>query len=249
MSGHSKWASIKHKKGKLDAKRGQVFTKLIKEITIAARMGGGSQDGNPRLRAAVLAAKGQNMPNDNIDRAIKKGTGELEGVNYEEVTYEGYGPGGVAVLVDVTTDNKNRCVSEIRRIFTKNNGNMAEPGAVAWNFERKGLIEVGGEGTDEDALFEAALDSGAEDVTDEETYFEVTTEASELHTVADALRDKGFTLSSVKNAQVPQNTVKLTGKSAEQMLRLMEALEDNDDVQNAWANFDLDESELESLVS
>ena len=248
MSGHSKWATIKHKKGKADAKRGQVFTKLIKEITIAARQGGGNPEGNPRLRTAVLAAKAQNMPNDNIDRAVKKGAGELEGVNYEEATYEGYGPGGVAVLVEVTTDNKNRCVSEIRRIFSKANGNMASPGAVAWNFEMKGVIEIAKEGTDEDALFEAALDVGAEDVSDEESHYEVSTEPAELNQVAEGLREKGFEPKSVKNAKVPQNTVKVTGKEAEQMLRLMENLEDNDDVQNVWANFDLDESEMESLM-
>ncbi len=249
MSGHSKWASIKHKKGKADARRGQIFTKLIKEITIAARLGGGNPDGNPRLRAAILAAKSQNMPSDNIERAIKKGTGELEGVAYEEATYEGYGPGGVAILVDVTTDNKNRCVSEIRRIFSKGGGNMASAGSVSWLFEMKGVIEVDAAGTTEDAVFEAALDAGADDVSAEDGYFEITTPPSDLEAVVEKLKAAGFSIRSYKNAKVPKSYVRLTGKEAEQMLRLMEALEDNDDVQNVWANFDIEESEMETLMS
>jgi len=192
MSGHSKWATIKHKKGKADAARGRVFTKLIKEITIAARMGGGDADTNPRLRQAVLTAKGQNMPNDNIDRAIKKGTGELEGVSYEEITYEGYGPGGVAMIVDCMTDNKNRCVSEIRRIFQKGNGNMATQNAVGWMFEMKGLIEVEVDGKTADDMMEVALDVGADDVTGEEGMFEFVTAPSDLMDVAEKLKAAGF---------------------------------------------------------
>jgi YebC/PmpR family DNA-binding regulatory protein len=247
MSGHSKWATIKHKKGKADAARGRVFTRLIKEITIAARMGGGDPDGNPRLRQAVLTAKAQNMPNDNVERAIKKGTGELEGVSYEEITYEGYGPGGTALIVDCTTDNKNRCVSEIRRIFSKAGGNMAAVGAVSWNFKLTGVIEVDAEGTNEDAVMEAALEAGAADVSAEDGYFEVTSEPSEVMDVADKLKEAGLSVTSAKVAKVPGTYVQLAGKEAEQMLRLMEALEDSDDVQNVWANFDIDEAEMERL--
>lgn len=248
MSGHSKWATIKHKKGKLDAQRGKIFTKLIKEITIAARMGGGDADGNPRLRQAILTARGQNMPFDNIDRAVKKGTGELEGVIYEEVTYEGYGPGGAAIIVDCQTDNKNRCVSEIRRVFTKAGGNMASQNAVAWMFDQKGLIEVDHTGVQEDALVEAAIEAGADDVQDQEELFEVTTAPSDLMAVADALKSAGFNVTSAKFAKIPQNMIRLTGKEAEQMLRFVETLEDLDDTQNVWTNFDVDESELESLM-
>ena len=248
MSGHSKWATIKHKKGKLDAQRGKIFTKLIKEITIAARMGGGDPEGNPRLRQAILTARGQNMPFDNIDRAVKKGTGELEGVIYEEVTYEGYGPGGAAIIVDCQTDNKNRCVSEIRRVFTKAGGNMASQNAVAWMFDQKGLIEVDHAGVEEDALVEAAIEAGADDVQDQEELFEVTTAPSDLMGVADALKSAGFNVTSAKFAKIPQNMIRLTGKEAEQMLRFVETLEDLDDTQNVWTNFDVDESELESLM-
>ncbi|HNU67765.1 MAG TPA: YebC/PmpR family DNA-binding transcriptional regulator [Myxococcota bacterium] len=248
MSGHSKWATIKHKKGKLDAQRGKIFTKLIKEITIAARMGGGDPEGNPRLRQAILTARGQNMPFDNIDRAVKKGTGELEGVIYEEVTYEGYGPGGAAIIVDCQTDNKNRCVSEIRRVFTKAGGNMASQNAVAWMFDQKGLIEVDHAGVEEDALVEAAIEAGADDVQDQEELFEVTTAPSDLMAVADALKSAGFNVTSAKFAKIPQNMIRLTGKEAEQMLRFVETLEDLDDTQNVWTNFDVDESELESLM-
>ncbi len=249
MSGHSKWATIKHKKGKADAARGRLFTKLIKEITIAARMGGGDPEGNPRLRQAVLTAKGQNMPNDNIDRAIKKGTGELEGVNYEEVTYEAYGPAGVALIVDCLTDNKNRCVSEIRRIFQKQNANMATQGAVAWMFEMKGQIEIEAEGKTADDMMEVALDVGADDVEGEDGVFEFTTPPSDLMDVAEKLKAAGFNVTSAKTAKVPKNTTKVTGKDAEQILKLVDALEDNDDVQNVYANFDIDESELEGLMS
>jgi YebC/PmpR family DNA-binding regulatory protein len=249
MSGHSKWATIKHKKGKADAARGRLFTKLIKEITIAARMGGGDVEGNPRLRQAVLTGKGMNMPNDNIDRAIKKGTGELEGVSYEEVSYEGYAPGGVAVIIDCLTDNKNRCVSEIRRIFQKGNGNMGSQGAVGWMFEMKGLIEVEADGKTVDDMMEVALDVGADDVTGEEGLFEFVTQPTDLMDAAEKLRAAGFNVTSAKSAKVPKNMTKVTGKDAEQTLRLIDALEDNDDVQNVYANFDIDESELEGLMS
>lgn len=249
MSGHSKWATIKHKKSKMDARRGQIFTKLIKEITIAARQGGGNPDGNPRLRAAILAAKAQNMPWENIERAIKRGTGELEGVSYEEATYEGYGPGGVAILVEVTTDNKNRCVAEIRRIFSKAGGNLAAAGAVSWLFEQKGLIEVDGTGVSEDAVLEAALDAGADDVTAQDGYYEITTSPSDLEAVVEKLKAAGFTIRSYKNAKVPKSTVRVSGQEAVQLLRLLEALEDHDDVQNVWSNFDMDEKEMDAYMS
>jgi YebC/PmpR family DNA-binding regulatory protein len=249
MSGHSKWATIKHKKGKADAARGRIFTKLIKEITIAARLGGGDANGNPRLRQAVLTAKGQNMPNENIDRAIKKGTGELEGVSYEEVSYEGYASGGVAVIVDCMTDNKNRCVSEIRRIFQKNNANLGSQGAVGWMFDMKGLIEVEAESKTADDMMEVALDVGADDVTGDEGVFEFQTAPTDLMDVAEKLKAAGFNVTSAKTAKVPKNTTKVSGKDAELTLRLVEALEDSDDVQNVYANFDIDESELEGLMS
>ncbi len=248
MSGHSKWATIKHKKGKLDAARGKVFTKLIKEITIAARMGGGDPDGNPRLRQAILTARGQNMPFENIDRAVKKGTGELEGVIYEEVTYEGYGPGGAAVIVDCQTDNKNRCVSEIRRAFQKAGGNMAGQNAVAWSFDTKGLIEVDHAGVEEETIMEAAIEAGADDVQDAEEVFEITTAPTDLMAVADALKNAGFNVTSAKLAKIPQNTVRLTGKEAEQMIRFVETLEDLDDSQNVWSNFDVDDEEMAALM-
>jgi len=248
MSGHSKWATIKHKKGKLDAARGKVFTKLIKEITIAARMGGGDPDGNPRLRQAILTARGQNMPFENIDRAVKKGTGELEGVIYEEVTYEGYGPGGAAVIVDCQTDNKNRCVSEIRRAFQKAGGNMAGQNAVAWSFDAKGLIEVDHAGVEEETIMEAAIEAGADDVQDAEEVFEITTAPTDLMAVADALKNAGFNVTSAKLAKIPQTTMRLTGKEAEQMVRFVETLEDLDDTQNVWSNFDVDEEEMAALM-
>ncbi len=248
MSGHSKWATIKHKKGKLDAQRGKIFTKLIKEITIAARMGGGDPEGNPRLRQAILTARGQNMPFENIDRAVKKGTGELEGVMYEEVTYEGYGPGGAAVIVDCQTDNKNRCVSEIRRAFQKAGGNMAGQNAVAWSFDLKGLIEVDHAGVEEEKIMEAAIEAGADDVQDAEEIFEVTTAPGDLMAVADALKNGGFNVTSAKLAKIPQTTMRLTGKEAEQMIRFVETLEDLDDTQNVWSNFDVDEEEMAALM-
>jgi YebC/PmpR family DNA-binding regulatory protein len=247
MSGHNKWSTIKHKKGAADAKRGKIFTKLIKEITVAAKMGGGDPEGNPRLRTAIDKAKGENMPKDNIERAIKKGTGGMEGVNYEETTYEGYGPGGVAVLVEVMTDNRNRTVSDVRSIMSKCNGNMGEAGCVSWMFDKKGLIVFSGE-TDFDALFEAALEAGADDVTDEDGQIEVTTDPSVFFEVREALEKAGFKYESAEVTMIPQTMVKLEGKPAENMLKMMERLEDNDDVQNVYANFDISEEEMEKMM-
>ena len=247
MSGHSKWSTIKRKKGAADAKRGKIFNKLIKEITVAARMGGGDLDGNPRLRSAVTAARGANMPMDNIDRAIKKGTGELEGVSYEEASYEGYGPGGVAVLVETLTDNKNRTVSEVRHLFSKYNGNMGEAGCVSWMFSKVGQITIPMEGTDEDELMEAALEAGAEDVGEEEDVFEVQAAPNDVDEVAEQLRQAGFTVEEAQVAMVPQNTVKVAGRDAEVLLKLLGLLEDHEDVQNVWANFDIDDDLMEQL--
>lgn len=244
MSGHSKWSTIKRKKGALDAKRGKIFTKLIKEITIAARLGGGDPDGNPRLRTAIQTAKGANMPQENITRAIAKGTGDLEGVNYEECAYEGYGPNGVAILISVLTDNRNRTGAEIRHILTKNNGTMAEPNAVAWNFEKKGLFLVLQESVDEETLMELALEAGAEDFESTDDLFEIHTSPDAFETVREALEQSGIPTESAELAMLPKSTVKLEGKQAEQMLRLMEALEDNDDVQNVYANFDISEEQM-----
>ncbi len=247
MSGHNKWSTIKHKKGAADAKRGQVFTKLIKEITVAARLGGGDPEGNPRLRAAMDKAKAENMPKDNIERAIKKGTGELEGVTYEEINYEGYGPGGVAVLVEVMTDNRNRSVSDIRSIFTKCNGNMGETGCVSWIFDKKGLI-VFPKTVDFDKLFEASLEAGAEDVTDEGEQFEVITDPINFIEVRESLVKAGFKSDSAEVTMIPQTMVKLEGRQAENMLKLMDRLEDNDDVQNVYANFDISSEEMERMM-
>lgn len=247
MSGHNKWSTIKHKKGAADAKRGKAFTKIIKEITVAAKLGGGDPAGNPRLRTAVDKAKAENMPKDNIERAIKKGTGELEGVTYEEINYEGYGPGGVAVLVEVMTDNRNRSVSDIRSIFTKCNGNMGETGCVSWMFDKKGLL-VFPRGIDFDKLFEAAIEAGAEDVADEEEQFEVTTDPSNFIEVREALEKNGFKSDSAEVTMIPQTMVKLEGKNAENMLKMMDRLEDNDDVQNVYANFDISTEEMEKLM-
>ena len=249
MSGHSKWATIKHKKGALDAKRGKIFTRLIKEITIAAKHGGGDPDGNPRLRTAVLAAKAENMPADNIKRAIQRGTGELEGVNYEEITFEGYGPGGVGVLVQVVTSNRNRIVSEIRHMFSKNGGNMAETGAVGWMFHRKGDIVVPKEAADEDKMMSIVLDAGAEDLKDDGAAWEVTTPPEAMEKVREALVGAGITPASAEVAWLPQNYVKLSGPQAQQMLRMVEALEDHDDVQHVYANFDIDEKEIQAAVA
>ncbi|HKZ18097.1 MAG TPA: YebC/PmpR family DNA-binding transcriptional regulator [Geobacteraceae bacterium] len=247
MSGHNKWSTIKHKKGAADAKRGKVFTKLIKEISIAAKIGGSDPGGNPRLRTAVDKAKAENMPKDNIERAIKKGAGEMDGVNYEETTYEGYGPGGVAVLVEVMTDNRNRTVSDVRSIFSKCNGNMGESGCVSWIFDKKGLIVFSGD-TDFDKLFEASLEAGAEDVSDEEDQIEVMTDPSNFIEVRESLEKAGFKYESAEVTMIPQTMVKLEGKQAESMLKLMDRLEDNDDVQNVYANFDISQEEMERMM-
>jgi YebC/PmpR family DNA-binding regulatory protein len=247
MSGHSKWSSIKHKKGAADAKRGKVFTKLIKEITVAARLGGGDLNGNPRLRTAVDAAKAANMPKDNIERAIKKGTGELEGVNYEEASYEGYGPGGVAVLVECLTDKKNRTVADVKHAFERNGGSLGEPGCVAWMFEKKGLLVVDKASVDEESLLELALNSGAEDVRDDSEEFEVVTDPGDFDEVKSVIEDAGVAISLAENGMIPKNTVKLEGKKAQQMISLMEALEDNDDVSRVYANFDISDEEMEAL--
>lgn len=247
MSGHNKWSTIKHKKGAADAKRGKIFTKIIKEITVAAKLGGGDPAGNPRLRSAVDKAKAENMPKDNIERAIKKGTGELEGVNYEEIVYEGYGPGGVAVLVECMTDNRNRTVSDVRSTFTKCNGNMGETGCVSWMFDQKGLIVVGKD-ADFEKLFEVALEAGAEDVTDEEEQYEVLADSSMFIEVREALEKAGFAYESAEITMIPQTMIKLDGKNAENMLKLMDRLEDNDDVQNVYANFDISMEEMEKLM-
>lgn len=245
MSGHSKWHSIKHKKAAVDAKRGNIFTKLIKEITVSARIGGGNPDMNPRLRTAILKAKENNMPQDNITRAIQKGTGELPGVSYEDYMYEGYGPGGVAVMVEVTTDNKNRTVSEIRHIFSKYNGNMGENGCVAWMFSKKGVILVDKEKADEEGLMMIALDAGAEDMKTEDTNYEIVTTLEDFEKVKDALTEQGVPIALAEITQVPQSTVKLVGKEAQQMIVLMEKLEEHDDVQNVSANFDIPEEEFD----
>jgi len=246
MSGHSKWSTIKHKKAREDAKRGKAFTKLIREITVSAREGGGDPEGNPRLRAAVQAAKAANMPSDNIKRAIQRGTGELPGVTYEEVSYEGYGPSGVAMMLEVLTDNRNRTAAEVRHLFSKNGGNLGENGCVAWLFTRKGQILVSRSAApDEDALLEAALEAGADDLeSDDAEYFRITTAPDELHQVKSALEEAGITVESAEFDMEPSTTVRLEGKQALQMIRLMEAFDDNDDVQNVWANFDIDDEVL-----
>ncbi len=247
MSGHSKWSTIKRKKGAADAKRGKLFTKIIKEIMVAARIGGGEINANPRLRTAVLEAKAENMPKDNIERAIKKGTGELEGVNYEELTYEGYGPGGVAMMVEVLTDNKNRTVADVRHTFSKYNGNLGENGCVSWMFEQKGLITIEKDGVDEDRLIEISLDAGALDVKDTGKEFEVTTDPTNFEEVKKAIEDAGFKYNYSNITMVPKSTVRLSGKEAEQMLKLMEGLEDSDDVQKVYGNFDIADEEMERL--
>ncbi len=244
MSGHSKWATIKHKKGALDAKRGKTFTRLIKEITIAAKGGGGDPDGNPRLRTAIAAAKAENMPADNIKRAIQRGTGELEGVSYEEITFEGYGPGGVAVIVEVTTDNRNRAVSEIRHAFSKNNGNLGESGSVGYLFAKKGLIVVPSSEAEEDRLTEIVLESGAEDLFAEGDSWEVTTNPKDFEAVRDAIRAAGITPNIAEVTMVASTYQKLEGAQGNAMIRLLETLEDLDDTQNVYSNFDMDMSEV-----
>ena len=248
MSGHSKWATIKHKKGALDAKRGKIFTRLIKEITMAAKGGGGDPEGNPRLRTAVAAAKAENMPADNIKRAIQRGTGELEGVNYEEITFEGYGPGGVALLVDVTTDNRNRTVSEIRHAFTKNGGNLGEAGSVAWMFHKKGQIAVPKPAAKEDDLMNIVLEAGGDDLNDDGDNWEILTAPNAFEPVLEAVKKAGFEVVHSALGMVPQNYIKLEGAAANQMIRLLEAIEDSDDVQNVYSNFDVDQAQLEAVA-
>lgn len=247
MSGHSKWSTIKRKKGKADAERGRLFTKLIKEITVAARFGGGDPESNPRLRTAVLNAKSNSMPADNIKRAIQKGTGELEGTSYDEITYEGYGPGGVAVMVEVVTDNKNRTVAEIRHLFSKYGGNLGESGSVGWIFAKKGLIEVETAKANEDTLLELALEHGASDMTTEGDVFEITTPPELFEAVRAALESKGIPMASAEITLIPSTSVRIEGKHAESMIKLYEALEDHDDIQKAYANFDIDDAVLEQL--
>ena len=239
MSGHSKWSTIKHKKAAKDAKKGRLFTKLIKEITVAARMGGGDINANPRLRTAVITARTNSMPNDNIERAIKKGTGELEGVTYDEIQYEGYGPGGAAILAQVLTDNKNRTVSEIRRLFTKHGGNLGETGCVSWMFDKKGLITIDKTQVEEERLMGIVLDAGAEDVKEEEDLFEVITTPEDFDRVKERLEEEKVSLASAQVTMVPKNTVDVDAKHVEQILKLTEELEDHDDVQNVSANFNI----------
>jgi YebC/PmpR family DNA-binding regulatory protein len=247
MSGHSKWHSIKHKKGALDAKRGKLFTKFIKEITVAARSGGGDPDANARLRKAINDAKAGNMPNDTIDRAIRRGTGEEEGVNYEEITYEGYGPAGVALMVQSMTDNRNRTVAEIRHIFSKNGGNLGESGSVGWMFEKKGYIVVEKAAKSEEELFELAIDAGADDLRDDEDNFEIITSPDAFDAVLTAVKGAGIEPQVAEVEMVPQNYIKLEGADARQMLKLMEALEDHDDVQKVSANFDISEADMAAV--
>ena len=248
MSGHSKWATIKHKKGALDAKRGKIFTRLIKEISIAAKNGGGDPDSNPRLRTAIAAAKAENMPADNIKRAIQRGTGELPGAVYEEFTLEGYGPGGVAVMLDINTDNRNRTVSEIRHVFGKNGGNMAAAGAVAYMFHKKGDIVVPKSAASEDDLMNIVLEAGADDLRDDGENWEVVTDPSAFEAVVEAVKKAGITPASAEVAMIPQTYVKLEGQQATTMIRLVEALEEHDDVQNVHSNFDIDAKLLEEVA-
>ncbi len=247
MSGHSKWASIKHKKAATDSKRGKIFTKLIREISIAARTGGGDPDKNPRLRKAITDARAQNMPADNVKRAIQKGTGQLEGASYEDVTYEGYGPGGVAIFVTAVTDNRNRTVSEIRHIFMKSGGRMGETGCVSWMFKRMGYIDVPKDKVPEDQLLDIALSSGAEDMRDDGQNWEIVTTPEAYDTVLEAIKAKGIEIDASNVGFLPQNYVRVSGKEAEQLLRLMEELEDHDDVQTVSSNFDIPEEEIGTL--
>jgi YebC/PmpR family DNA-binding regulatory protein len=247
MAGHSKWKQIKHKKAAADAKRGAAFTKLIKEITVAARQGGGDPAGNARLRTAIDAAKAANMPNDNVERAIKKGTGELEGVTYEEATYEGFGPGGAAIIVQVTTDNLNRTVAEIRHLFGRYGGNLGGPNSVAWMFERKGQIVLDAARYDEDAALEAALEAGADDLTRDGDQLAITAEPHGLHAVAEALKARGIEPQSVEVAMIPSSTVRVEGADAERLLKLMEAIEEHDDVSKVHSNFDIDAETLAAV--
>ena len=248
MSGHSKWSTIKRKKGAADSKRAQTFSKIIKEITIAAKLGGGDVDANPRLRMAVDKARSNSLPKDTLERAIKKGSGELEGETYEEISYEGYGPSGVAVLVECTTDNKNRTVAEIRHIFARKGGNLAETGAVGWMFEKKGTMRVDAASISEEALFEKALDAGAEDIAREGDEFIITVGFNDFHGINTQLKNEGITIKEAAVEMIPKNLVKIEDEEAAQkILNMVESLEDNDDVQNVWANFDIDDSLLEKL--
>jgi YebC/PmpR family DNA-binding regulatory protein len=247
MSGHNKWSTIKHKKGAADAKRGKIFTRILKEMTVAARMGGGDPNGNPRLRAAVAEAKANNMPKDNIERAIKRGTGELEGATYEEITYEGYGPGGVALIVETMTDNSNRTTPEIRHIFEKNGGNLGTPGSVRFQFERKGYFAVEKSAANEDSLMEIALEAGADDLkSDDSDAFEIYAAPETFEQVRQALEKNNIPTVEAKLGQIPANYVKLDDQKAKQMMRLLEMLDDHDDVQNVWSNFDVPQEMLES---
>ena len=249
MSGHSKWASIKHKKGALDAKRGKMFTRLIKELTVAARAGGGDPDMNPRLRTVIADAKAANMPSENIKRAIRRGTGEEPGVSYEEAQYEAYGPGGAAVIIDVLTDNKNRTVGELRHLLEKHGGNLAAANAVAWMFAKKGYIVIEKAKADEDKLMSAVLDAGADDLQDDNDNWEVLSAPEAFTAVNDAVKGLGIEPTSAQVSMIPQNYVKLEGKVAQQMLKLMEALDDYDDVQHVWSNFDISEKEIEASLA
>jgi YebC/PmpR family DNA-binding regulatory protein len=248
MSGHSKWATIKHKKGALDAKRGKIFTRLIKEITMAAKSGGGDPEGNPRLRGAIAAAKAENMPQDNIKRAIQRGTGELPGATYEEITFEGYGPGGVALIAEVTTDNRNRTVSEIRQVFSKNGGNLGEAGSVAWMFSKKGQIVVSKAAAKEDELMNIVLENGGDDLNDDGDSWEIITAPASFESVLEAIKKVGLEVVHSEIGLVPQNYIKLEGTSANQMIRLLEALEDQDDVQKVHSNFDIDQNVLQQVA-
>ncbi len=249
MAGHSQWANIKFRKERQDAKKGKIFTKLIKEITISARLGGGDPNANPRLRKAMLAARAANMPLKNMENAIKKGTGELPGMVIEEVAYEGYGPGGVALYVLCTTDNKNRSVGEIRHILSRHGGNLGESGCVSWMFQRKGLIRAPRENYSEEDLMLLAIDAGADDFKVEEAFYEIYTPFELLDAVQSTLEEKGIRVESAESTYIPQNTVRLEGRQAEQMLKLMEALEENDDVEDVYANFDIDETVMEQIGS
>ena len=244
MSGHSKWATIKHKKGATDAKRGKIFTRLIKEITIAAKSGGGDPDGNPRLRTAILAAKAENMPADNIKRAIQRGTGELEGLSYDEITYEGYGPGGVALIVEVLTDNKNRAVSEIRHAFSKNGGNLGAEGAVAWMFSKKGVISIAKDEAGEDKLMEIVLESGAEDLNDEGETWEILCDPADFEKVTESLKAAKIPTETAEVTKIASTYTRLEGSQANAMMRLLETIEDLDDTQNVYSNFDFDEAAM-----
>jgi YebC/PmpR family DNA-binding regulatory protein len=249
MSGHNKWSTIKHKKGRLDAARGKLFTKLIRELVVSAREGGGDADGNPRLRAAVLAARGANMPKDTIERAVKRGSGDLDGEQYESVTYEGYGPGGVAFFVEALTSNRNRTVAEVRHAFSKHGGNLGTDGSVAWMFEQKGYLEVPSEGVTFEQIFEAAVEAGAEDVETGDELYSIYCEFTDMHEVANNLQAAGFEVSSLKSVRLPTNTIDVEGDLADSTMRLMDFIDDLDDVQNVYNNAEISDEEMERLSS